>query len=222
MALGIGGCSQASPVAEPVQAPAAQRAEAPQGTDSYAFAFGAGPVAVDLFTDAACPYCRHFDEATRERLAALIADDEITFRLHPVNYVSGKHGDVSGFSTRAMNLLAAIADSGQVDRVPAVYGAILEAQPRDAAGPAPTDFALLEIASAQGVRLSAELRDAVESGRWNEWVQRANDAASSRTLGRTGTPLRYVPTVLVEGRQFEVRDDGTDVARLEAAIRQSD
>ncbi|AYG04010.1 DsbA family protein [Gryllotalpicola protaetiae] len=115
-------------------------------------------------------------------------------------------------------LLAAIADDGQLARVPAVYTAVLAEQPTGETATLPDNDRLLEIAASSGVHVTSAIREAVDTGRWDDWVQHANDAAIGRPIGDTGVTLRYVPTVLVNGRQLEIREDGTDLQRLLAAI----
>jgi protein-disulfide isomerase len=215
--MGVGACTSAPRADAPVT-PAAEQIAAPRGVIDNAFQLGTGGVVIDVFTDASCPYCKRFDLATQQDLQARVDAGQITLRLHPMNYVSGKHGDATEFSTRVMNLLAAIADSGQLARIPAVYSAVLEAQPADEETPLPDNARLLAIAGSAGAQISDSIRDAVATGRWNSWVQHVNDAAMGHEIGATGVVLQYVPTVLVDGTPFEVREDGTDLQRLQHAI----
>ncbi|GAA4181385.1 DsbA family protein [Gryllotalpicola koreensis] len=217
VAVGLSACTP-TPHADAPDDSVSEQILAPRGVIDNAFQLGTGGVVVDLFTDASCPYCKRFDLAASHELQARIDADEITLRLHPMNYVSGKHGDATEFSTRVMNLLAAIADSGQLARVPAVYSAVLAAQPADEAAPLPDNHRLLAIAESAGAQIPDPVREAVVAGRWNSWVQQANDAAIGREIGSTGVVLQYVPTVLVGGRQVGIREDGTDLQRLQEAI----
>lgn len=216
-AVGVSACTSA-PQPAPSEAPVADQISVPRGVVDGAFQVGHGPVVVTVFTDASCPHCKVFDLAAQQDLQARVDAGEITLRLHPMNYVSAKHGDTTQFSTRAMNLLAAVADGGQLDRVPAVYTGILEAQPDDETQPLPDNAQLLVIAARSGVTVTSDLRNAVESGRWDAWVQHVNDEAIGQPIGDSGVTLQYVPTVLVGNTQLEIREDGTDLQRLQQLI----
>lgn len=218
VSLGVVGCTTATQDDPPADAQAATQITTPRGVVDNAFQLGHGPVVVQVFTDASCPHCKNFDLAAYQDLQARVDSGEITLRLYPMNYVSAKHGDATAFSTRVMNLLAAVADGGQLDRVTAVYNGILEAQPDDETAPLPDNAKLLSIAAANGVHISEELRDAVESGRWDTWVQHVNDLAIGQPIGDSGVTLQYVPTVMVGDQQLEIREDGTDLQRLQEMI----
>lgn len=217
VAAGVSACTSAAQPAPP-DVPAADEIAVPRGVVDDAFQFGHGPVVVTVFTDASCPHCKLFDVATQQDLQARVDSGEITLRLHPMNYVSAKHGDATQFSTRVMNLLAAIADSGQLERVPAVYSGVLAAQPDDETRPLPDNAQLLTIAADNGVTVTSDLREAVEDGRWDAWVQHVNDEATGQPIGDSGVTLQYVPTVLVNNTQLEIREDGTDLQRLQQLI----
>lgn len=215
-AMGVSGCAEAGAPVQPTAS--ATVAAPPGGVVDDAFQLGSGPVGVTIYTDASCPHCKVFDLASYEELAQRVTAGEVTLRIAPMNFVSKMHHDASDYSTRAMNLLAAIADSGQGDRVAAVYGGLLAAQPSDASKSTPDDARLLAIARDKGVNVTAEVREAVTRGVWNAWVQQVNDRALGRPIGPSGTKLESVPTVVVQNQQFEIREDGTDASRLATMI----
>jgi protein-disulfide isomerase len=222
MSVGVSACTSetaAGPSSSTTSTPAADHDAVPKGVVDDAFQIGHGPVVVTLFTDASCPHCKKFDAAAGAALQARIDAGEITLRMHPMNYVSAKRGDNSAWSTRAMNLLAAIADSGQLARVPAVYSGILKAQPAEGTNIAmPDDAALLRIAADNGVHVTSAIKTAVKNRSWDAWVQRANDQAIGKAIGDSGVVLQGVPTVLVNDTQLMVQEDGTDLSRLQGLI----
>ncbi|GAA1467100.1 DsbA family protein [Microbacterium thalassium] len=175
---------------------------------------GDGPVTVVVFGDAACPHCMILDAEVGDTLAAAVDAGEITLELHPMTYVSEKRGDTTDYSTRSAALLFAAADAGETDAVPALYALIQENQV-DETG-APSDEELLTYAAEAGV--TADLSTALTGDEYIDLARAANDYWLGREIPGTGEALQYVPSVAVDGAFFEVREDGTDLTRLEAAI----
>lgn len=175
---------------------------------------GDGPVEVVVFGDAACPHCMVLDAEVGDSLAAAVEAGEITLVLHPMTYVSEKRGDTTDYSARSAALLFAAADAGEVDAIPELYALIQENQV-DETG-APSDADLLAYAAEAGV--TADLGDALAGDEYLALARSANDHWLGREIPGTGVALEFVPSVAVDGEFFEVREDGTDLARLQTAI----
>ncbi|WES63665.1 thioredoxin domain-containing protein [Microbacter sp. GSS18] len=178
---------------------------------------GDGPVEVVVFGDAACPHCMVLDAEVGDALATAVDAGEITLVLHPMTYVSEKRGDTTDYSARSAALLFAAADAGEVDAIPELYALIQENQV-DETG-APSDADLLAYAAEAGV--TADLGDAPAGEEYLTLARAANDYWLGREIPGTGVTLEFVPSVAVDGAFFEVREDGTDLARLQTAISDS-
>lgn len=175
---------------------------------------GDGPVEVVLFGDAACPHCMVLDDAIGDELAERLDAGEITLVLHPMNYVSGKRGDTTDYSTRSAALLFAAADAGEEDAVPALYG-LIQAHQVDENG-APTDEDLLAFADQAGV--DADLSPALSGDDYAALAQAANDYWLGREIPGTGVQLQFVPSVAIDGEWFPVQEDGSDLPRLQESV----
>lgn len=204
-----------APTSPSASAPSATAAAEPAGIVDGAFQIGDGATVVDLYTDSSCPHCKLFDAAASDELQSRIDAGEITLRLHPINYVSAKRSDTTDFSTRTMNLLAVASDHGHTDLIPAIYSAIVEKQPDTADGAMPTTDEMIAIAEGKGLTVDAAMRAEIENGRFNEWVKKINDTATANPLP-SGDSFVGVPTLIIDGSAFDIREDGTDLERLQA------
>ncbi|MEZ3161972.1 thioredoxin domain-containing protein [Microbacterium sp. BWT-B31] len=214
--LSLAGCaSAAAPESAPPVATDPARDSARDAFIEAGIRIGDGPVVVTLFGDSSCPYCAKLEADTGAALASRIEAGEITLVLHPMTYVSQKHGDATEYSTRSAALLFAAADAGETDAVLDLYRLMLEQQPEGDAAP-PTDAQLLTMAADAGIE--TDLSAALSGDTWRDLADRASDFWFARTLPGTTQVLQYVPTVVVDGTVFEMIGDGTDLARLQQLI----
>ena len=190
---------------------------APAGADGYGLPAGTGAVEIQLFTDLSCPYCRMLEEATGDVLSEAVAAGTATLTIHPLNFVSAKHGDDTAWSTRAANALAAALDAGQGDRIPAFYALLQENQTTTDGTTHPSDADILALAQQAGI--TADLSDAVASQRFGAWVQASNDHWLGSTIAGTEKVVSGVPVLVIDGKVVALDGEATDVAqRVQAAI----
>ncbi len=172
---------------------------------------------IQLFTDLSCPYCRMLEEATGDVLSEAVAAGTATLTIHPLNFVSAKHGDDTAWSTRAANALAAALDAGQGDRIPAFYALLQENQTTTDGTTHPSDADILALAQQAGI--TADLSDAVASQRFGAWVQASNDHWLGSTIAGTEKVVSGVPVLVIGGKVIALDGEATDVAqRVQAAI----
>lgn len=208
------GCTAASAGADSSPSVSTPAVVAPAGADGYGLVTGTGPVAVNLWTDLSCPYCRALELATGATLADAIDAGRVTLTIHPLNFVSDKHGDETDWSTRAANALAAVADAGEADTLPALY-ALLQEHQTDDADAHPTDAEIVAFAAEAGV--SADLTAAVDEQRFGAWIDASNTYWLGRTIEGTEKVVEGVPILVVDGQVLDL--EGDDVAgALTAAI----
>lgn len=189
----------------------------PAGADGYGLPAGTGAVEIQLFTDLSCPYCRMLEEATGDVLSDAVAAGTATLTLHPLNFVSAKHGDETDWSTRAANALAAALDAGQGDRIPAFYALLQENQTTADGTTHPSDADILAFAKQAGI--TVDLADAVATQRFGGWVQASNDHWLGSTIAGTEKVVSGVPVLVIDGQVVALDGEATDVAqRVQAAI----
>ena len=127
----LAGCSAASgdaPTTSPTASTSDAAVVAPAHADGYGLPAGDGSARIELWTDLSCPYCRQLELATGDLIADAVAAGTATLVIHPLNFVSTKHGDDTDWSTRAASALAAVSDAGEDDRLPAFYALLQEHQ----------------------------------------------------------------------------------------------
>ncbi|GAA3898076.1 DsbA family protein [Microbacterium invictum] len=211
-ALALSGCTAAADAPASTPEISTPGSAAPANVEGFGIAAGTGPVEVALWTDLSCPYCALLEADTGELLAAWVDSGDITLTIHPLNFVSAKRGDDTDWSTRAANALAAAADAGHTDAVPALYALLQQNQVSDAG--APTDEEILALAAQAGV--TGDISDAVTSQRFSGWVTASNDHWLGSTIEGTEQVVQGVPILVVDGAVFEIQE--TNAARLRAAV----
>ncbi|GAA2007617.1 DsbA family protein [Microbacterium ulmi] len=208
----LAGCSAGSAPADAgASAPAVI---APANSTEFGLPAGSGPVEIGLWTDLSCPHCQSLEEIMGPDLQQWVADGDVSLTIHPLNFVSAKRGDATEWSTRAANALAAVADAGEADRLPAFYALLQEHQVTSDG--ALTDDEIVALASQAGV--TADISDAVASQRFGAWVSASNEHWLGRTIGGTEQVVQGVPILVIDGAVFEIRGDGTDAQRIRDAV----
>jgi len=142
-------------------------------------------VAVDVFVDFLCPFCRQFELAAGEPLAAMAAGGQISLAYHPMNFLDA--ASTTRYSTRAAAASGCAADGGRFAAY--AHALFVDQPPEGSAGL--TDARLVEIGLATGLA-GAEFGECVQQGRYLDWPSYVTARASE--LGVSATP-----TVLVAG-----------------------
>jgi protein-disulfide isomerase len=169
--------------------------------DGTAFAFGSGPVTIDVYEDFMCPVCGDFEQESGATLQQLITANKATVRYHPISILDGASNGTR-YSTRATGAAAAAAAAGKFVQY---HQMLFDNQPAEGSDGL-DDAKLVELGRTAGITDSA-FSDAVTGGTYRGWATRVTEAASAK--GVTGTP-----TVLVNGRRLA---DPTP-AELEKAV----
>ncbi|MBA8817606.1 protein-disulfide isomerase [Microbacterium halimionae] len=176
---------------------------------------GSGPINVEMWGDPACPHCAELDEAIGTDMADLVAAGDITMTLHPMTYVSEKRGDTTDYSTRASAVLLAVSGAGETDAVLPLYSLIQANQVSESGSPSNDD--LVQYAEQAGA--AADLSTAIAD--FSATATASNDYWLGREIPGTTEVIDHVPTLVIDGTVFEVREDGSDAARFSAAVEQA-
>ncbi|MBB2977180.1 protein-disulfide isomerase [Microbacterium endophyticum] len=195
-------------------------ASAPASTAMSALAMdgiivGSGDVEIEMWGDPSCPHCAELDKAIGSDLADFVAAGDVTMTLHPMTYVSEKRGDTTDYSTRASAVLFAVADAGETDAVLPLYSLIQANQVSESGSPSDDD--LVQYAAQAGA--AADLSTAIAD--FSATATTSNDYWLGREIPGTTEVIDHVPTLVINGNVFEVREDGTDAARFTAAVEQA-
>lgn len=211
----LSGCAAGSDPAPTTPPASSASAATPAGATEYGLPSGTGHVSIQLWTDLSCPYCQMLEAATGDLIADAVADGTATLTIHPLNFVSGKHGDATDWSTRGANALAAALDAGEGDALPAFYAILQEHQTLADGTSHPSDDDILAFAKDAGVR--ADISDAVTSRRFAAWVNASNEYWLGATIAGTDQVVQGVPILVVDGTVIDL-SSGDVVSRLQAAI----
>jgi len=223
-ALALGGCAAATetPAAEtpasthadsaPADGAPAEAAAVPASLGEHMITVGDGPVEVALWTDLSCPYCAMLESETGELISSWVASGDVTLTIHPLNFVSAMHGDATDWSTRAAGAIAAVADAGEGQAIPAFYALLQKNQPTEAGAASDDDI----IALAKQAGVTTDIGDAVASQKFGDWVRASNDHWLGTTIDGTTQVVKGVPVLVVDGAVFEIGDANAE--RLQAAV----
>ena len=166
-----------------------------------AFAFGSGPVKVDIYEDFMCPACRQFESEANATIEKLVTAGRITVQYHPIAILD-RFSNGTEYSTRSAAASAAAAEGGKFREYHNVLYANQPAEGSDGL----TDDRLIELGKSVGLT-DQKFADAVTQGTYRPWATDVTEKASAR--GVTGTP-----TVYVDGKQLANRT----AAGLEQAV----
>lgn len=161
---------------------------------------------LDVYLDFTCVYCAQFEEINAADIDEFVAAGDATVVYHPVSILD-RTGDLSGFSGRAAQAAAVVAD-----QAPEAYNdfqAALFTLYRDASATEgstagePTDEDIAAAATEAGVPdgVVATMADGV----FKDWV-----AATTEQFGRDG--FTGTPTVLLDGEEFNTWNEPGSLA----------
>ena len=156
---------------------------------------GTGGTIVDLYIDPMCPFCGQFDIANGDTLAALVDDDTITLRLHPLTFLDSASAG-SAYSSRASAALtceAAINPGSTLDYLAAMFAK----QPAEGTTGL-TDNELIALSTG-----ADSIADCVDGGEYLTWAQQNTENAITGPIEGAEIPaIQGTPTVLVDGSQY--------------------
>lgn len=156
---------------------------------------GTGNDVVDLYIDPMCPFCGQFDNANGDTLAALVDDDSITLRLHPLTFLdnASRGTEYSSRASAALTCEAALNPESTLDYLAAMFAN----QPSEGTSGL-TDDQLVDLSAG-----NESIADCVAGGEYQAWAQWNTDNALNGPIdGAEISSIEGTPTVLVNGRQY--------------------
>ena len=151
----------------------------------------AKPVQVIVYADPACPHCFEFERAFGPLLNQKLEAGEITLEQRMVPYLD--RGSPSNFSSRAVNMLACVADA-KPDAYNAVLNDVFETHMNQGEL---KNQELIDLAKKHGVE--GKIDSCVTEGRFRPWIANADHQA--REDGVRGTPSVFVNGERWDGEQ---------------------
>lgn len=162
---------------------------------------GTGSTKVDLWFDPMCPGCGQFERLNGETLAAAVAGDAITLRLHPLSFLD-RYSNGTAYSSRAVAALTCVAVHDP-DKALDYFRALYEDQPEEGSNGL-TDDELATRATDLGI---TDISGCIErSGPYQAWAQANTAHSQSGPIEVDGKKvldsIESTPTVLVNGKPF--------------------
>ncbi|UNX55286.1 DsbA family protein [Georgenia sp. TF02-10] len=174
------------------------------GSDLAAGSTNEGAPVLDVYLDYTCPHCADFEEINSADLRDVAGSGDATVVFHPVAILDNT-GDYSGFSGRAVQASAVVADQAPeayLDFQQAMFALVADATTE------PTEEQIVTAAVEAGV--PQDVADQIPAGTFDEWVE-----ATTTQFGRDG--YTGTPTVLIDGEAF---DGWTEPGALAEALRE--
>ncbi len=168
----------------------------PEGlTDGYAVTVGdaSAPTTLTFYEDPQCPVCAAFEGEVADDVAEAVEAGQVKVEYRVVSFLD--HASLNDYSSRAANALMVVQDAAGADAFAEMHRILYENQPVEGTA-GPGDDQLVAWAVAAGADES-DVREGIESGRFDQFIQNATDQMSQD--GVNGTPTVFVDGEPVAG-----------------------
>lgn len=159
-----------------------------------------GPIAIQIYLDYQCPFCKQFEDTNAEQIANLVEQGVATVEYKPVAILDRASAG-SRYSTRSANAAACVANY-EPDSFYNVNAALLDQQPEEQTEGLTDEelIALIEDAGASDERIA----ECITDERFENWVAAATERATTNPdlqdeNGDFGTPRALVNGELYAG-----------------------
>lgn len=201
LTAGLAACSSSTPDSTPSATKSA--AALPTGTtgaahfdDDY-LAVGTGKTTVDTYVDPMCPFCGEFEKVNGRTLAELVNSDEITLRVHPLDFLD-RSSQGTMYSSRAGSALTCVAASDPKATL-TFLSQLYENQPEEGSTGL-TDAKLTSLAHDVG---ATDVDACIAANKYVTWISNLTQKALNGPLpGADITSITATPTVLVNGHAY--------------------
>jgi protein-disulfide isomerase len=161
-------------------------------TDTGAISFGDGTDTMDTYIDFMCPICNQFEQTYGPEITALKDAGTITLNVHPIAILDSQSQGTQ-FSSRAASAMYAVSIASP-DKALAFMQAMYANQPEEGSTGL-TDDQIISIAEGAGVDMTADLKKAITSGKYIDYVQ----TMTGKTPSQPGSEGIGTPTVAING-----------------------
>ncbi len=173
---------------------------APAANSEFGLTLGPddAPHTVVIYEDFLCPYCGDLERATREDLTRLAEEGKVQVEYRPFNLL----GRISDYSPRSAGAFSIVLEKSGPEVAKKFHDLLFENQPSES-GPFPDNAELIDLAVEAGAD-EADIKDAIENGEGEQWVEDATQAAQD-------AGVRGTPTIVLDGEVFQ---DGRTVEEM--------
>jgi protein-disulfide isomerase len=150
------------------------------------------PHEIIIYEDFLCPVCQALEAASRDKLAEAAEDGKVYVSYRPFNLF----GDppLSEYSVASAAAFAVVLEESGAEVALEFHDLLYENQPPES-GPYPDSDWLVDLAVEAGAA-EADVREGIENGDGEAWVEEATDEAQDRGINST-------PTIFLDGEQYQ-------------------
>jgi protein-disulfide isomerase len=163
---------------------------------------GEEAIDIQIYLDYFCPFCKQFEDANSEQIAALLEEGAVTYEVHPVSFLD-RASLGTRYASRAANAAACVADKSP-DSFWDFNQAMFANQPAEqTAGLSNEEIVGIALA-VEGIQSGKQIEECIEDETFRNWVD--DITAFARNSGVPGTDVTTIqgtPTVLVNGVRYE-------------------
>jgi protein-disulfide isomerase len=145
-----------------------------------------------IYEDFLCPVCQIVEDVTRDDLARLADEGKVQVSFRPFNLFQDE--PLKAYSVASAAAFAVVLEESGAEVAKEFHDLLYENQPSES-GPFPDTDWFVDLAVEAGAEES-DVRDGIESGAGEDWVEAATDAATSRGVNST-------PTIYLDGKQYQ-------------------
>ena len=164
------------------------------------------PHEIVIYEDFLCPICQGVEAATRDQLAQLADEGKVRVSYRPFNLFAQDDDPRKAYSVSAAAVFAVVLDTSGPEVAKELHDLLFENQPSEA-GPFPSEDDLVQLAVEAGAT-EADVREGLENGDGDDWVEKATAAANDLGINST-------PTIYLDGEEFR---DGRTMDELAANL----
>jgi protein-disulfide isomerase len=169
--------------------------KAAAGESTYEVTIGDedAPNEIVIYEDFLCPVCQALEASTRDQLAQLAEEGKVRVSFRPFNLFSEDGDPRKAYSVAAASVFAVVLETSGPEAAKEFHDLLYENQPSEA-GPFPSEDDLVQLAVQAGAD-EADVREGLENGDGEDWVEKATAAANDIGINST-------PTIYLNGEQF--------------------
>ena len=153
------------------------------------------PHEIIIYEDFLCPICQALEEASRDKLAAAAEAGDVYVSYRPFNLFSSDDDPRKSYSVESAAAFAVVLEESGPEVAKKFHDLLFESgnQPSEA-GPFPDADWFVDLAVEAGAD-EADVREGIESGAGEDWVEEATERASDAGINST-------PTIYLDGKQY--------------------
>jgi protein-disulfide isomerase len=153
------------------------------------------PHSIVIYEDFLCPICREFEAASRDKLAEAAEAGDVYVSYRPFNLFSDDADPRKAYSVAAAAAFAVVQEESGDEVAKEFHDLLYENQPPENPPPSPETDWFVDLAVRAGAT-EDDVREGIESGAGEDWVEAATDEADEAGVNST-------PTILLDGEEYQ-------------------